>query len=35
VRGRAHRRLLHDIGKQALPDHLLLGRSELHPDERR
>ncbi len=27
--------LLHDIGKQALPDHLLLGRSELHPDERR
>jgi putative nucleotidyltransferase with HDIG domain len=27
--------LLHDIGKQALPDHLLLGRSELHPEERR
>jgi putative nucleotidyltransferase with HDIG domain len=27
--------LLHDIGKQALPDHVLLGRSELHPDERR
>jgi hypothetical protein len=27
--------LLHDIGKEALPDHLLLGHAELHPDERR
>jgi putative nucleotidyltransferase with HDIG domain len=27
--------LLHDIGKEALPDHLLLGRAELHPSERR
>jgi putative nucleotidyltransferase with HDIG domain len=27
--------LLHDIGKEALPDHLLLGRSELHSAERR
>jgi putative nucleotidyltransferase with HDIG domain len=27
--------LLHDIGKQALPDHLLLGRADLHPGERR
>jgi putative nucleotidyltransferase with HDIG domain len=27
--------LLHDIGKQALPYHLLLGREDLHPDERR
>jgi putative nucleotidyltransferase with HDIG domain len=27
--------LLHDIGKEALPDHILLGRSELHEAERR
>jgi putative nucleotidyltransferase with HDIG domain len=27
--------LLHDIGKEALPDHVLLGRSPLHTDERR
>lgn len=27
--------LLHDIGKQALPDHLLLGRAELRGEERR
>jgi putative nucleotidyltransferase with HDIG domain len=27
--------LLHDIGKEALPDHILLGRSELHAAERR
>ena len=27
--------LLHDIGKEALPDHLLIGRSQLHPEERR
>ena len=27
--------LLHDIGKEALPDHILLGRSELHDAERR
>ena len=27
--------LLHDIGKEALPDHILLGRSELHGAERR
>jgi putative nucleotidyltransferase with HDIG domain len=27
--------LLHDIGKEALPDHLLVGRSPLHPRERR
>jgi putative nucleotidyltransferase with HDIG domain len=27
--------LLHDIGKEALPDHLLIGRAELHPAERR
>jgi putative nucleotidyltransferase with HDIG domain len=27
--------LLHDIGKEALPDHILLGRSELQPAERR
>jgi putative nucleotidyltransferase with HDIG domain len=27
--------LLHDIGKEALPDHLLVGRSTLHPQERR
>jgi putative nucleotidyltransferase with HDIG domain len=27
--------LLHDIGKEALPDHILIGRSELHPAERR
>jgi putative nucleotidyltransferase with HDIG domain len=27
--------LLHDIGKEALPDHLLLGRSELATTERR
>jgi len=26
--------LLHDIGKEALPDHLLVGRNELHPQER-
>ena len=26
--------LLHDLGKEALPDHILLGRSELHPGER-
>jgi HD-GYP domain-containing protein (c-di-GMP phosphodiesterase class II) len=27
--------LVHDIGKEALPDHILLGRSELHAAERR
>ncbi len=27
--------LLHDIGKEALPDHILLGRSELRSAERR
>jgi putative nucleotidyltransferase with HDIG domain len=27
--------LLHDIGKQALPDHLLLGRAEIQGEERR
>ena len=27
--------LLHDIGKEALPDHLLVGRSALQPSERR
>jgi putative nucleotidyltransferase with HDIG domain len=27
--------LLHDIGKEALPDHVLLGRMELHPEERK
>jgi putative nucleotidyltransferase with HDIG domain len=27
--------LLHDLGKEALPDHILIGRSELHPSERR
>ena len=27
--------LLHDIGKEALPDHILLGRSDLHLAERR
>jgi putative nucleotidyltransferase with HDIG domain len=27
--------LLHDIGKEALPDHLLIGRTPLHPQERR
>jgi putative nucleotidyltransferase with HDIG domain len=27
--------LLHDLGKEALPDHILVGRSELHPAERR
>jgi putative nucleotidyltransferase with HDIG domain len=27
--------LMHDIGKEALPDHILLGRGELHPTERR
>jgi putative nucleotidyltransferase with HDIG domain len=27
--------LLHDIGKEALPDNVLLGRAELHPGERR
>jgi putative nucleotidyltransferase with HDIG domain len=27
--------LLHDLGKEALPDHILLGRSELHVAERR
>jgi putative nucleotidyltransferase with HDIG domain len=27
--------LLHDIGKEGLPDHLLLGRAPLHPQERR
>ena len=26
--------LLHDIGKEALPDHLLLGRTPLHTEER-
>jgi len=26
--------LLHDIGKEALPDHLLIGRTPLHPRER-
>ena len=32
---RPHRRLVHDLGKEALPDHILIGRSELHPAERR
>jgi len=27
--------LLHDIGKEAMPDHLLVGRTPLHPQERR
>jgi hypothetical protein len=27
--------LLHDLGKEALPDHILIGRSELHPAELR
>jgi putative nucleotidyltransferase with HDIG domain len=27
--------LLHDLGKEALPDHILIGRAELHPAERR
>jgi len=26
--------LVHDLGKQALPDHLLLRRAQLHPNER-
>ena len=25
--------LLHDLGKEALPDHILVGRAELHPAE--
>ena len=25
--------LLHDLGKEALPDHILIGRAELHPAE--
>jgi hypothetical protein len=27
--------LLHDLGKEALPDHILVDRAELHPAERR
>jgi hypothetical protein len=27
--------LVHDLGKEALPDHILIGRNELHPTERR
>ena len=27
--------LLHDLGKEALPDHILIGRGELHPAELR
>jgi hypothetical protein len=27
--------LVHDLGKEALPDHILIGRAELHPAERR
>jgi len=27
--------LLHDLGKEALPDHILVGRAELHPAEAR
>ena len=27
--------LLHDLGKEALPDHILIGRAELHPTEQR
>src|SRR3954447_8055078 len=27
--------LLHDLGKEALPDHILVGRNDLHPAERR
>jgi hypothetical protein len=27
--------LVHDLGKEALPDHILIGRSDLHPAERR
>jgi hypothetical protein len=27
--------LVHDLGKEALPDHILVGRAELHPAERR
>src|SRR4051794_35112823 len=27
--------LVHDLGKEALPDHILIGRSELHPAEQR
>jgi putative nucleotidyltransferase with HDIG domain len=27
--------LLHDLGKEALPDHILIGRADLHPAERR
>jgi len=27
--------LVHDLGKEALPDHILVGRNELHPSERR
>jgi hypothetical protein len=27
--------LVHDLGKEALPDHLLIGRCDLHPAERR
>ena len=27
--------LLHDIGKEALPDHVLIGRGDLHPAERK
>jgi putative nucleotidyltransferase with HDIG domain len=26
--------LLHDIGKEGLPDHLLTGRADMHPDDR-
>jgi putative nucleotidyltransferase with HDIG domain len=27
--------LVHDLGKEALPDHILIGRAELYPAERR
>src|SRR4051794_31528880 len=27
--------LLHDLGKEALPDHILVGHNDLHPAERR